>query len=219
MSFLLLWYTSTYLLKLWWHDMVWYQNTTRGDDMTYAIQCWTWHHGISVWHITMRMPTYHGDVIMICHALSSGDALTYAMTYLGMLWWRCGWHIIWRYGMSFEDESWHIWWWYGVAYLWTYVLTYDMTYLVGGVDICDDICGGRHGITAHVMICISYDISFWYVQPPWKFFFVFFQAFPYWLFLMEIFFVFFQAFPYWLFVIFRFSLLAFSNWNFFLYFF
>jgi len=47
-----------------------------------------------------------------------------------------------------------------MAYLWTYVMTYDMTYLVGGVDICDDICGRSYGITGHVMICISYDISF-----------------------------------------------------------
>ena len=93
-------------------------------------------------------------------------------------------------------------------------MTYDMTYLVGSYGICDDICGGSYGITAHVMICITHDISFLICAAAMEFFFVFFDRFPYWLFLIEIFFTIFSsfslmAFPYWLFVFFGFSLLAF----------
>jgi hypothetical protein len=64
-----------------------------------------------------------------------------------------------------------------VAYLWTYVLTYDMTYLEGGVDICDDICGRSYGITGHVMICISHDISKMICPAAMEIFFCIFSSF------------------------------------------
>jgi len=53
-------------------------------------------------------------------------------------------------------------------------MTYDMTYLVGSYGICDDICGGSYGITGHVMICISYDISFLICPAAMEIFFTIF---------------------------------------------